>query len=77
MRRLYLDVIGLPPSPQEVEAFEKDGYDATLDRLLSSERFGEKWARHWLDAARYSDTNGYEKDMPRDQWICATGLSAL
>ncbi|MEX0711289.1 MAG: PSD1 and planctomycete cytochrome C domain-containing protein [Pirellulales bacterium] len=68
-RRLYLDLIGLPPSPWEVEAFESDGFAATLDRLLESERFGEKWARHWLDAARYCDTNGYEKDMPRDQWI--------
>jgi hypothetical protein len=67
-RRLYLDLIGLPPSPQELEAFEKNGFDATLEALLKSERFGEKWARHWLDVARYSDTNGYEKDMPRDQW---------
>ena len=68
-RRLYLDLIGLPPSPQELDAFEKNGFAATVDTLLQSERFGEKWARHWLDAARYSDTNGYEKDVPRDQWI--------
>jgi hypothetical protein len=68
-RRLYLDLIGLPPSPAEVDAFQRDGLAATLDALLASERFGEKWARHWLDAARYSDTNGYEKDMRRDQWI--------
>jgi hypothetical protein len=67
-RRLYLDLIGLPPSPQELDAFEKNGFAATLESLLHSERFGEKWARHWLDVARYSDTNGYEKDMPRDQW---------
>ena len=67
-RRLYLDLIGLPPSPQEVEAFEQHGIEATIESLLHSERFGEKWARHWLDAARYSDTNGYEKDMPREQW---------
>ena len=40
-----------------------------MESLLKSERFGEKWARHWLDAARYSDTNGYEKDMPREQWM--------
>jgi hypothetical protein len=63
-RRLYLDLIGLPPSPQELA----EGYEATVEKLLSSERFGEKWARHWLDVARYSDTNGYEKDMPREQW---------
>lgn len=68
-RRLYLDLIGLPPSPEELEAFEREGYEATVDKLLKSERYGEKWARGWLDAARYSDTNGYEKDLPRDQWI--------
>jgi cytochrome P450 len=67
-RRLYLDLIGLPPSPQELAACERDGYEATVDRLLRSERFGEKWARHWLDVARYSDTNGYEKDLRREQW---------
>jgi hypothetical protein len=67
-RRLYLDLIGLPPSPQELAAFEKEGFDATVEKLLASDRFGEKWARHWLDAARYSDSNGYEKDMPREQW---------
>ncbi|HET6884041.1 MAG TPA: PSD1 and planctomycete cytochrome C domain-containing protein [Pirellulales bacterium] len=67
-RRLYLDLIGLPPSPAELTAFEQQGFEATVDTLLASERFGEKWARHWLDVARYSDTNGYEKDMPREQW---------
>jgi len=67
-RRLYLDVIGLPPSPAELAAFEEHGYEATVDTLLQSERFGEKWARHWLDVARYSDTNGYEKDLRREQW---------
>ena len=67
-RRLYLDLIGLPPSPQELAAFEQQGFDATVELLLKSERFGEKWSRHWLDAARYSDSNGYEKDMPREQW---------
>ena len=68
-RRLYLDVIGLPPSPQEFQEFERIGYEATLDKLMASERFGEKWARHWLDVARYSDTHGYEKDLRREQWI--------
>jgi mono/diheme cytochrome c family protein len=67
-RRLYLDLIGLPPSPEELAAFEQQGFEAVVDKLLASERFGEKWARHWLDVARYSDTNGYEKDMPREQW---------
>jgi hypothetical protein len=68
-RRVYLDLIGLPPSPEDLHEFERDGLRATIRRLLASERFGEKWARHWLDAARYSDTNGYEKDLQREQWI--------
>jgi len=68
-RRLYLDLVGVPPSPEELEAFEKQGLAATIDSLLRSDRYGEKWARHWLDLARYSDTNGYEKDLRRDQWI--------
>jgi hypothetical protein len=67
-RRLYLDLIGLPPSLAELAACEREGYRATVERLLRSERFGEKWARHWLDVARYSDTNGYEKDLRREQW---------
>ena len=61
-------MIGLPPSPAELAAFEEHGYEATVDTLLQSERFGEKWARHWLDVARYCDTNGYEKDLKREQW---------
>lgn len=67
-RRLYLDLIGLPPTPQELADFEKRGYAATVEALLQNDQFGEKWARHWLDVARYSDSNGYEKDMPREQW---------
>lgn len=67
-RRLYLDLIGLPPSPQELADFERLGYEATVEALLNSERYGEKWARHWLDVARYCDTNGYEKDLQREQW---------
>ncbi len=68
-RRLYLDVIGLPPSPDELRAFARDGYEKTLERLLASPLYGERWARVWLDVARYSDTNGYEKDLKREQWI--------
>jgi len=67
-RRLWLDLVGLPPSPADLEAFRRDGFDATVDTLLASPRYGEKWARHWLDLARYSDSNGYEKDLPRDMW---------
>lgn len=67
-RRLYLDLVGLPPSPEELAAFEQEGYEKTVQKLLASPRCGEKWARHWLDLARYSDSNGYEKDMPREMW---------
>ncbi|MBX3422457.1 MAG: PSD1 domain-containing protein [Pirellulaceae bacterium] len=67
-RRLYLDIVGLPPSIDDLNAFQRDGYLATVQRLLASQRYGERWARPWLDAARYSDTNGYEKDLRREQW---------
>jgi len=67
-RRIHLDVIGIPPSPADAEAFDLIPLEKRIDELLASERFGEKWARHWLDVARYADTNGYEKDLKRDQW---------
>ena len=74
-RRLYLDLIGLPPSPVQVAEFSRganknlsEAVAALTDRLLASEHYGEKWARHWLDAARYADSNGYEKDHAREQW---------
>ena len=74
-RRIYLDLIGLPPSPRQVDEFldaaRKDfpaAIEALVERLLASEHFGEKWARHWLDVARYADSNGYEKDLRREQW---------
>lgn len=72
IRRVYLDLIGIPPTVQEVDAFvadeEPDAYEKVVDRLLASPHYGEKWARRWLDLARYSDTNGYEKDQPRSMW---------
>lgn len=72
IRRVYLDLIGLPPSPVEVDAFVNDpspgAYEAVVDRLLANPHYGERWARHWLDIARYADTNGYEKDRPRTIW---------
>jgi hypothetical protein len=75
-RRLHLDLIGLPPPPAEVAAFvlaaATRGLPAATEdlarRLVADERFGERWARVWLDAARYADSNGYEKDLPREQW---------
>ena len=72
IRRLSLDLIGLLPSLEEVDAFvadaRPDAYDALVDRLLSSPRYGERWARPWLDLARYADTHGYEKDGQRSIW---------
>jgi hypothetical protein len=66
IRRVSLDLIGLPPTPEEVEAFVKDdrpdAYERLVDRLLASPHYGERWARRWLDLARYADTNGCEKD---------------
>jgi len=73
IRRLYFDLIGLPPSPEEIAAFEADAspgaYEKLVDRLLADPRYGERWGRHWLDAARYADSAGYEEDRPRpDAW---------
>ncbi len=71
-RRVYLDLIGLPPTLEQAEAFASDtnpdAYENLVDRLLASPRYGERWARPWLDLARYSDTNGYEKDRERSIW---------
>ena len=71
-RRLYLDLIGLPPTPEEVDAFVFDNssqaYESLVDRLLASPHYGERWGRRWLDLARYADTNGYEKDRTRSIW---------
>ena len=72
LRRVYIDLIGLPPSPDEVTDFlasnPADRYERMVDALLARPEFGEKWGRAWLDLARYSDTNGYEKDRPRSIW---------
>ena len=71
IRRLSLDLTGLPPSPEEVDAFFADespgAYDSLVARLLASPHFGERWGRHWLDLARYADSDGYEKDRPRPE----------
>ncbi len=73
LKRVYLDLTGLPPSPADVEAFlddnSTDAYEKVVQRLLQSEAYGEKWGRWWLDAARYADSDGYEKDKPRDVWF--------
>ncbi len=72
LRRLSLDLVGLPPAVEEVTAFEKDpsddNYEAAIDRFLASPHFGEKWAIHWLDLSRYADSNGYQHDDLRTMW---------
>ncbi len=72
LRRLSLDLTGLPPSVAEVDAFVSDpseeNYEAQIDRLLASPHFGEKWALRWLDLARYADSNGYQHDDLRSMW---------
>lgn len=72
LRRLSLDLIGLPPTPAEGDEFladqRPDAYDRQVERLLRSPHYGERWGRHWLDAARYADSDGYEKDKSRQVW---------
>lgn len=72
LRRVTLDLIGLPPTPKELQEFLEDNspqaYEKVVDRLLDSPNYGERWARKWLDLARYADTNGYEKDRVRSIW---------
>jgi len=72
-----LDLTGLPPTIKEVEAFvadrRPDAYEQLVERLLASPHYGERWGRHWLDVARYADSNGYEKDKPRSIWPYRTG----
>ncbi len=66
LRRVYYDLTGLPPTPEETDAFladtSVDAYERTVDRLLESPRYGERWARHWLDLVRFADTNSFERD---------------
>ncbi len=73
LRRLSLDLTGLPPTPEEVDAFlndkSPDAYSKQVERLLHSPHYGERWGRHWLDAARYADSDGFEKDKQRVVWF--------
>ena len=73
IRRAYYDLIGLPPSPEDVRRFvddpSPDAYEKLVDRLLASPQYGERWGRHWLDVARYADSTGFESDLYyRNAW---------
>ncbi len=72
LRRVHLDLIGLPPTPEEVDAFvadpSKEHYRKIVDELLARPQFGERWARPWLDLARYADSHGFQRDDLRDIW---------
>ena len=72
-RRVHLDLTGLPPSPEDVRDLrahaDPGAYERMVDRLLDSPRYGERWGRHWLDIARYADSNGYNNDAPREVWM--------
>ena len=73
LRRAYLDLIGLPPTVEEINEFLNDSgpdvWERLIDKLLASPHYGERWGRHWLDVARYADSDGYEQDVDRaDAW---------
>jgi hypothetical protein len=72
IRRLSLDMTGLPPTLKEIDQYlndeSPDAYEKLVERMLASPHYGERWGRHWLDVARYADTNGYEKDQARSIW---------
>ena len=72
-RRVYIDLLGLLPTPEQVDAFvaddRPDAYEDLVDEALSSPHYGERWGRHWLDLARYADSNGYNSDGPRQIWM--------
>ena len=79
LRRLYLDLIGLPPTPAEAEAFladrSKDAYEKVVERLLASPRYGERWGRHWMDIWRYSDTDGFMNGWITVKSTCGIGAT--
>ncbi len=78
IRRVYFDLWGLPPSPEEVRAFvadaSPDAYERLIDRLLASPHYGERWARYWLDLVRFAETNGYERDARKAERLAVPRL---
>ena len=78
IRRLTFDLIGLPPTPDEIDDFladdRPDAYERLVDRLLASPHYGEHWARHWLDLVRYAESDGYKQDAYRDSCLALSRL---
>ena len=72
LRRVYYDLVGFPPTPQEIKTFlsdnSTDAYERVVDQLLASPHYGERWARHWMDVVHYADSHGFEHDIYRDSW---------
>src|SRR5258708_17810834 len=67
LRRVYFDLIGLPPTPEEIKAYQEDGsphaFESVVDKLLASKQYGERWGRHWLDVARYAESSGKQANF--------------
>ena len=78
IRRVTFDLIGLPPTPEQIDAFVNDtspnAYEKLIDTLLASPHYGEKWGRHWLDLVHYAETNGYERDGPKTACLALSRL---
>ena len=78
LRRVSFDLTGLPPTPAEIHAFLNDNsanaYEKVVDRLLASPQYGVRWAQHWLDLARYADTDGFEFDQARPERLAVSRL---
>ena len=78
LRRAHLDLIGLPPTPEETAEFladsRPDAWERVIERLLASPHYGERWGRHWLDVARYADSDGFEQDLRSTQRVAISRL---
>ncbi len=81
IRRLYIDLVGLLPTPDEVQEFvgdtREDAYEQLVDRLLASDHYGERMAAPWLDAARFADSNGFQQDGDTSQWVWRLGYQSF
>ncbi len=82
LRRLYYDLIGLPPTPSQIADFVQDrladAWEKVIDQLLASPQYGQRWGRFWLDLARYADTSGYERDQEKPfAWKCGSANASI